>query len=184
MWEAAVFGGKYFVSDADPEAMHLLLIGLLHVQPHIIYHAKQFTLLHQKKAMRWARRMAGQVGFFLLSLFIFVLDKSYFCVLPLFISLSSFHCISCIFPSPSLSIFFSPSATFMPSIIAHLFEKASDWGLWRPDGIVIRERDRQQRTAPPPNKRTLARVTAALPRQRVLGDSHSWLWLSSDYACG
>lgn len=50
MWEAVVFGGKYFVSDADPEAMHLLLIGLLHVQPHIIYHAKQFTLLHQKMA--------------------------------------------------------------------------------------------------------------------------------------
>lgn len=56
--------------------------------------------------MRWARCMAGRLGFFLLSLFICVLDKSYFCVLSFFISLSPFHCTSSVFPSPPLSIFF------------------------------------------------------------------------------
>lgn len=154
MWEAAMFGGKYGVSDADPEAMHLLLIGLLHVQPHIIYHAKQFTLLRQKmaNALEPSHGLAG--GIFLLSLFICVLDKSYFWVLPLFLYF---------FVPLSLHLLYLP-LTLSPSFfsLCHLYSfcncsfvwKASDWGLRRPDGIVIRERDRQ-RAVPPPNKRTL-----------------------------
>jgi len=55
--------------------------------------------------IRRAHCMARQVGFFFLSLFICVLDKSYFCVLSFFISFP-FHCTSCIYPSPPLTVFF------------------------------------------------------------------------------
>lgn len=98
-------------------------------------------------------------------------------------SLSLFLCPPFIVPPVSSPHPLSPSFFIRHFIIAHLFEKASVWGLRRPDSIVIRERDRQRHTARSPNKRTLARVTTALPRQRVLGNRHSWLWLSSNYAC-
>lgn len=86
--------------------------------------------------MRWARRMAGQVGFFLLSLFICVLDKSYFCVLPLFISLSPFHCTCSIFPSPSLSIFFS--------LLCHLYSFYNCSFVWKGLRLGIMEARRHR----------------------------------------
>lgn len=131
--------------------MHLLLMGLSACTTtpacrRIISHAKQFShssikRSHASYSLQCAHWAGGLVFPFSVSLFVFWINLIFL----LFLSLLplSLYPLYLSLPVTDFHPFLFSLATFIPSIIAHLFEKASDWGLRSPDRIVIREWDRR-----------------------------------------
>lgn len=125
--------------------------GFLHVRPHqraaasfIMQNSSRSSIKrsHTSNSLQCAYWAGGAV-FSILCLIICILDKSYFMFFLYFSAPLSLYPPYLLSLSTDFHPFPFSLATFILSIIAHLFEKASDWGLRNPDHIVIREWDRR-----------------------------------------